>query len=155
MDICHVLAGGRGNRPGSNLSAEVAPRQGSSEHGIVSLCLCQSSEWWWEWLIAKGVCNLSSTALSRGSEALHSRITQMENSRLDLDHEYILPWLCQGSRHRKPPTSQQGSLYFIPSFWFPLVVSWTPDEEQLNPATMMCRTHHSAFRGTEGGLTKN
>lgn len=37
MDICYVLAGGRGNRPGSDLSAEVAPRQGSSEHGILSL----------------------------------------------------------------------------------------------------------------------
>lgn len=59
------------------------------------------------------------------------------------------------SRAQKYPTSQQDSLYFIPSFWFPLLVSWTPDEEQMKPTTVKCRTHHYAFRGTEEGLIKN
>lgn len=39
VDVCCVLAGGRGNRTGSYLSAEVAPRQGYSEHGILCLLL--------------------------------------------------------------------------------------------------------------------
>lgn len=107
-----------------------------------------------DWL-QRVLARFFSTALIRGSEALHSRITQMANSRLDLSHEYILPWLCQGPRHKKPPTSQQGSLYFIQTFWFPLVVSWAPDEERLKPTTTMCRTHRSVFRGTEGSVTKS
>lgn len=37
----------------------------------------------------EGWLQFSPTALIRGSEALHSRITQMANSRLDLDHEYL------------------------------------------------------------------
>lgn len=37
MVICFVLTEGRGNRTGSDLSAEVAPRKGYSELGI--LCL--------------------------------------------------------------------------------------------------------------------
>lgn len=68
MDICCVLAGGRGNRTGSDLSAAVAPRQGYSEHGILRLFVYVSlqndggNDW-------KCVCDLSSTALIKGNEA--------------------------------------------------------------------------------------
>lgn len=68
VDICCVLAGGRGKRTGSDLSAEVAPRQGYSEHGILCLFVYVSLQSDGG-NAGKHVCSLSSTALIKGNEA--------------------------------------------------------------------------------------